>query len=272
MLKIMQPRVFLNPILGSFFEDDTPGMGSLPIPEPVVPPPEIQNPDPVIPTTRLVEPATSEVRDEAPGAAVETQPTDPSALTIVAHPPTPNKRILKWDFRTPPVTAACWLPLTPNDPPPTDDDTARPRRLVSYWKQRAHELATFPHISQINIISKSFPWIIEIHSRHPSKGVRCSDIVEGLHAHFLVHLICTDTDHLQPEEFEQMSRAFKESRRNEQSVMTHTLTAGKHPGLLRVDWLGQNTMFGGLERDEEYVKERLGVYDPSYFVLRCNPS
>jgi hypothetical protein len=136
------------------------------------------------------------------------------------------------------------------------------------WFEKRIEPATFPRMSIIRIISRTFPWMIEIKGEDSEAAVTCRDVVEQLHKFFCVLLGPIEMDDVTAEHRKAMSAASRANRLQEipAEIFKDSI------GMRRIDWLCKNTMFEGLEEDKEYITERLSEFVPGTFVLRCGAS
>ncbi|KAG2038368.1 hypothetical protein BDR03DRAFT_954583, partial [Suillus americanus] len=116
----------------------------------------------------------------------------------------------------------------------------------STWQQislvPALEMPTF----KILIISKAFPWSIVIYAPTGSV-VTCGTIFEELHKQLQRHVEGPEwamlaVDKTRKEAVEKAARSRQEK--------------DKINRLKRIDWLGDKSMFEGLERDKEFEKKR----------------
>lgn len=136
------------------------------------------------------------------------------------------------------------------------------------WFERRVEPATFPKMNSIRIISRTFPWMIEVKAEDVETAVTCRDIVDQLSKYFCVLLGPIEMDDVSAEHRKAMSAAFRVNRSQEipAEIFRNSI------GMRRIDWLCKNTMFEGLEEDKGYVTERLSVFVPGTFVMRCGAS
>ncbi|KAF8550608.1 hypothetical protein OG21DRAFT_1419431, partial [Imleria badia] len=119
--------------------------------------------------------------------------------------------------------------------------------LLSTYQQVALQPALAQPTYDIRIISKAFPWTVDI--RAPAGSViTCSAIFEGLYAMLQEPIVDSEwgivvNDKSKRETIEKAAKARHEKE--------------KDVRLKRIDWLGETTAFKGLERDEEFEKKRL---------------
>jgi hypothetical protein len=103
--------------------------------------------------------------------------------------------------------------------------------------------ATMNSTTQIRLFSKSFPWSIDIKSTTP---ITCEDVWEAIYTALQAPLADSEWGMIIGDK--------------DRKVIIET-AMGKREGpemhMKRVDWLGDNTMFKGLEQDEDFQKARL---------------
>jgi hypothetical protein len=133
------------------------------------------------------------------------------------------------------------------------------------WSNGRHEPATFPRITFVRLVSEAFPWVINITARNREIGVTCGDLID---------YISRDMYHLTGQaEYEALPSAKKrivgEAYRHNRS-RAHGVPGGQlNPGMLRLDWLGLDTMFGGIRENDRLVRRVCGDVLPCTFELVC---
>lgn len=132
------------------------------------------------------------------------------------------------------------------------------------WFERRVEVATFPRMTHIRVISRAFPWIIHVASSTEHAALTCKDVLEQVHKYLCELLSPLEMDDVTPEHRRNMSLAYRANRSQDIPAKIFTGSAG----LRKMDWLAKNTMFEGLEEDKEYIAERLTVFMSGTFVLR----
>lgn len=136
------------------------------------------------------------------------------------------------------------------------------------WLRRRKELATFPRMNAIEIVSRSFPWTITVHARNPDKGLRCGEVLDTIHLYLYTHLICTDMDGVSEDHRKAMSEVYESTRKRPEEPPAIFLSEGRG-GMRKVDYLAANTAFQGLQRDDAYLKEKMGYTSPGTFLMVC---
>ena len=128
------------------------------------------------------------------------------------------------------------------------DIRTKPRDIIlaTTYFQSCHTPALAHHCSHIRLISKTFPWTIEVKSNHVS--ITCELIWDSIY-HALQEpladsewgMIVTDK-----ETRERVEKSAKKRQEKDQDTR-----------LKRIDLLGNTTLFKGLEKDEDYENLRL---------------
>ncbi|KAG5339875.1 hypothetical protein E4T56_gene275 [Termitomyces sp. T112] len=132
---------------------------------------------------------------------------------------------LQWDVRCPPSTI----------------------QTTTFFQHR-HTTATQTAVKKLRLISKAFPWSIDIDSHIP---ITCEMVWEGLYQGLQQPVEDSEWGMLcsmkaaRREAVQQAAKKRRDANPNDD----------KH--LKRIDYLGEATMFAGLGRDEEFEKLRL---------------
>ncbi|KAL0956779.1 hypothetical protein HGRIS_002899 [Hohenbuehelia grisea] len=131
-------------------------------------------------------------------------------------------------------------------------DVRKPPRqdiLASTWHSNRHLPALVPAAPQMRLISKHFPWTIEIMLQMP---VTCEIVWDALHAALQEPIADSEWGMLA------ISDKSKKQRDAMEAAAKKRVEAGDpDKRLKRVDWLGGTVYFKGLEQDEEFEKLRL---------------
>ncbi|OCB89046.1 hypothetical protein A7U60_g3854 [Sanghuangporus baumii] len=182
----------------------------------------------------------------------------------------------------------CAFKINPLLAPPPEDPQKRPyltwnmlfssayvhrsdERTSQSWMKGREAPATFPRLSQLRIISKSFPWFIEVKAHSRSRGVTCGDVIEAISAFLLERTGASEYNSLPQSEQTKVAASYHHNRSMADDVPGGRLGAG----MLRCDFLCEDTMWGGLDVDPKYVAERLQISGRSkreannVFVLIC---
>ena len=121
--------------------------------------------------------------------------------------------------------------------------------LLSTYQQVGLQPALAHPTQDVRIISKAFPWTVDIRAPTGS-AVTCSAIFEGLYAMLQEPIADSEwgivvIEKTKKETIEKAAKARGEKDK------------GKEVRFKRIDWLGEMTAFKGLEKDEEFEKKRL---------------
>jgi hypothetical protein len=132
------------------------------------------------------------------------------------------------------------------------------------WSKGRGEPATFPRLTTIRIISSSFPWMIVIKAADIAIGVTCGDVIDAIDD-FLHGMV-------KKEEFESASRQRKKDMTSAYHInrsTAHGVPGGRlGEGIRRLDWLVKDTIFGGIGRNDAFVRAEYGGL-PATIELRC---
>lgn len=131
--------------------------------------------------------------------------------------------------------------------------------------------ATFPRLTSLRLISRKFAWFIDIVASDPTLGVSCGDVIDTLSDFF--RNFTGEEDYSSRSKIEQ--NIIREAYWRNRGSADDDVPGGRlGSGMRRMDFLGMDTMWGGVEVNERYVKERLALHgnkrDAScIFVLKC---
>jgi hypothetical protein len=103
--------------------------------------------------------------------------------------------------------------------------------------------ATMNSTTQIRLCSKFFPWSIDIKSTTP---ITCEDVWDAIYTALQEPLADSEWGLIISDKDRKFIIETAMSKRE-----------GPDMHMKRVDWLGDNTMFKGLEQDEDFQKARL---------------
>jgi hypothetical protein len=134
-----------------------------------------------------------------------------------------------------------------------------------WWSNGRHETATFPRVTMLRLVSEKFPWVIKIDARDRDIGVTCGELVDHI-SHDMYHLASQAEYEALPSGRQWIvGGAYRHNRSRANGVPGERL----HPGMLRLDWLGQDTMFGGVRENDRLVRHVCGDALPCAFELVC---
>jgi hypothetical protein len=144
------------------------------------------------------------------------------------------------------------------------DDRQYPR-----WVEGRNHPATLPRLTSLRIVSQSFPWAITINTADKAIGLTCGEVIDGID-HFLRETISRkifEGAHYQRKK--DITSAYHLNRSMDQHGVPRT-NLGE--GLRRLDWLLDNTMYGGVTANSHFVHVEHGDF-PATVELYCkNPN
>ena len=133
------------------------------------------------------------------------------------------------------------------------------------WSIGRQEPATFPRVTELRLISRAFPWIVHIRATNRAIGVTCGDLIEQLSGHLQRRQRKEDYDGTSDQKRRAIRDAYHHNRSRSAAVPGGLLG----DGLKALDWLGTQTMFGGLKLNEQLLLERFNVILPCMLELLC---
>ncbi|KAI8974262.1 hypothetical protein BD414DRAFT_424666 [Trametes punicea] len=138
------------------------------------------------------------------------------------------------------------------------------RRGQSWYKGR-NAPATWPRVTSLRLVSRSFPWAIEVPAAHPEIGVTCGDVMEAIHTALYTRISQAQYDNASRQQKRLLSESYYHNRSTADDV-----PGGRLPQtLLRFDWLGQDTWFGGVIDDAALVHDVCKCALPCTLALVC---
>jgi len=134
------------------------------------------------------------------------------------------------------------------------------------WSNGRGSPATYPRLTEVKIISRTFPWGITIYAGDHNTGVTCGEIIDRLDDFIHKNLRKEDADLDSGSHRVERDHAYYHNRSTAIGVPGGRLGEG----LRRLDWLCKDTMFGGLEVDNSFVREyHGGASPPAILTLLC---
>ncbi|KAI0344994.1 hypothetical protein BDW22DRAFT_983922 [Trametopsis cervina] len=135
------------------------------------------------------------------------------------------------------------------------------------WAAGRYAPATWPRVSSLRIISRHFPWEIQVKAEDTTVGVTCQDVIEGIHEFMYGRVSSQQLDSATQHHKRIVGQSYWHNRSTARDVPGGRL----HNTLLRCDWLGLNTRFGGISHVEERVVKEIasGANLPCTFELKC---
>ncbi|KAJ7700848.1 hypothetical protein B0H17DRAFT_1046812 [Mycena rosella] len=133
------------------------------------------------------------------------------------------------------------------------------------WAKGRGEPATFPRITFIRLVSEAFPWVINITASNRAIGVTCGDLIDYVSRDMYNLTSQAEFEALQSAKKRSTTEAYRHNRSRANGVPGGQL----NPGMLRLDWLGLDTMFGGVRENDRLVRRVCGDVLPCTFELVC---
>jgi hypothetical protein len=157
--------------------------------------------------------------------------------------PEPEQGFIRWDMRYNIRNASF-----------STDSTMRS------WTRGRSSAAVWPPTTDLVILSPAFPWSIEIHD---PAGITLGRVMDTIDAE--LHRRVSGSE--MPPDREQARRLAASYHQNREELRNVLME-----GMLRVDFLGERTQFGGLFQDEKLLGERMNSRPlPHVFSLLCEP-
>lgn len=133
------------------------------------------------------------------------------------------------------------------------------------WSNGRQEPATFPRVTFLRLVSETFPMSIEISARNRDIGVTCGELIDYISRDMYRLTGQAEYEALPSGKKRVIGEAYRHNRSRANGVPGGQL----NPGMLRLDWLGQDTMFGGVRENDRLVKRICGDVLPCTFELVC---
>ncbi|PPQ79654.1 hypothetical protein CVT26_015780 [Gymnopilus dilepis] len=133
------------------------------------------------------------------------------------------------------------------------------------WLNGRDDPATYPRITSLRIVTDTIPWMIEVKAQNKDLGVTCGEVIESICHELVKFSNKADFMSLSTHEQRDVSAAYTHNRSRDPSVPGGMLGTG----MKRLDFLRRNTMFGGIEKNDNAVKRITGEALPCTFVMRC---
>lgn len=133
------------------------------------------------------------------------------------------------------------------------------------WSNGRQEPATFPRVTELRLVSRVFPSTVDIRATNRAIGITCGDLIEQLSDYLQRRLRKEDYESAPPARRRAIRDAYHHNRSRTMGVPGGQLG----DGLKALDWLGTQTMFGGIQQNEQYLLERFNVVMPCVLELIC---
>ncbi|PBK88516.1 hypothetical protein ARMGADRAFT_997191 [Armillaria gallica] len=141
-----------------------------------------------------------------------------------------------------------------------DPSTARRVRngVEEEFDSFRYEPASSPRMTILNVISPSFPWVLDLRSSDLNVGVTVGDVLSELFLYLQVGLKTVELNRISPQDRASIMEANR---------MRKELVPEESFGLQLLDWLLGKTQFAGLLQDSRYVEERSMPLLPDLYVV-----
>ncbi|KAI6023165.1 hypothetical protein BKA83DRAFT_3643458 [Pisolithus microcarpus] len=139
---------------------------------------------------------------------------------------------------------------------------------LRFWMKQHEAPATFPRLAYVRIISRSFPRMIQIDARDLTTGVTCGEILDAIFEYLYSDVTKDESENVS----ETLKLHIFSSYEHNRSTDPNVPGGGLGVALKRLDWLGNNTMFGGLVLSDKFTMEDRGDIPPATFELKCLPN
>ena len=135
------------------------------------------------------------------------------------------------------------------------------------WAEGRHAPATWPRVKSMRILCRCVPWELQIKASDPEVGVTCGDVIEGIHDYMYGRVSTQQLDNATAAHKRLVGQSYWHNRST-----AHGVPGGRlYNTLLRCDWLGLQTMFGGIVDADHALLDDLacGANMPCTFELKC---
>ncbi|GJJ11793.1 hypothetical protein Clacol_006031 [Clathrus columnatus] len=132
------------------------------------------------------------------------------------------------------------------------------------WSRGRNEPATLPRVSEMRLISKKYPWVIDIQASKPDEGVTCIEVVQAIHRDAGLNVKAKVYNALPNRSKALVSKQYNHNR----STSRHAPGGAFDSGLKRGDFMLEFIMFNGLVDDQPLVAERFKVAGPGWNGLK----
>lgn len=134
------------------------------------------------------------------------------------------------------------------------------------WQRGRNQPATFPRVQSLRLVSRLLPYSIDVHTSHLDVGVTCGEVIETIGR--VLHEKASQSEYearLPRDRQHQVALSYHRNRSREPDVPGGRLSSG----LLKLDVLGRNSMFGGIKLDAAFARAACGADMPATFELVC---
>ncbi|GJE88075.1 hypothetical protein PsYK624_041580 [Phanerochaete sordida] len=135
------------------------------------------------------------------------------------------------------------------------------------WAEGRHQPATWPRVKSLRILCRCVPWELQVKASDEEAGVTCGDVIESIHEYMYGRVSSQQLENAPAAHRRLVGQAYWHNRST-----AHGVPGGRmFNTLLRCDWLGLQTMFGGIvDASDELLQElACGAALPAVFELKC---
>ncbi|KAF8553764.1 hypothetical protein OG21DRAFT_1413737 [Imleria badia] len=136
------------------------------------------------------------------------------------------------------------------------------------WVKGRNAPATHPRLTHVRVISRTFPWMIQVRAHNPKLGVTCGEVLDAVSTYMYGDVAKKEYENLPSGRKRQIWESYRFNRSTDSNAPGGRLGEG----LKRLDWLGSSSRFGGLVVNEPFVKDHCGDVLPCTFELKCLPT
>jgi len=120
---------------------------------------------------------------------------------------------------------------------------------------------TNPAVAGIKIISKNFPWEIDVESDRSSAPITVEDVITSIHEALDKHIASSEwwivTDEVRNRVAKQYERNCDASSGSSRHRGEVEKPRHRSEGVRRIDWLLDNFVMKGLEKDDAFIQKRI---------------
>lgn len=126
------------------------------------------------------------------------------------------------------------------------------------WSRERDEPATWPRILSLSLVTRWAQFIISVHAHDESVGVTCGEVIEAISGFMSKRSSKDEFESLPKEKSREITKAYYYNRSTAPSAPGGALGQG----MLKMDFMGDQTMFGGIKENPRLVLDRYAVEHP----------
>ncbi|KIY68775.1 hypothetical protein CYLTODRAFT_443125 [Cylindrobasidium torrendii FP15055 ss-10] len=131
------------------------------------------------------------------------------------------------------------------------------------WSRERDEPATWPRILSMSLVTRWAPFIIPVHAHDESIGVTCGEVIEAISNFMSKRSSKDEFESLAKERSKEVTKAYYYNRSTAPSAPGGALGQG----MLKMDFMCDQTMFGGIRGNAKLVLDRYAVAHPCVWEL-----